>query len=203
MLHTALTFLKIGVCGDGTLCILPDISETDAFLTRVSDSLQNGLVAGRDKMGISHRVFDAVFLGRQPYPVAGTTSWAFSPTLGRRLYKHHVMRGDGNPYAWLHGVAKMEVRCFKHVPVLYEQAKRVCELLSGRKATPYKPEYEYGVLTRAVNLPEWDMNTILYLANGYGTTVDYILARVQDPFKATALPWILGDHDVFMVTDAC
>ena len=107
-------------------------------MARIVVELQEwfGLVAGPEKMGCSHREFHAVFLGHRPYPVGGTNNWAWGPTSGQRLFKHHVYRGDGNPYSWLHGVAQMVVRCYPHVPILFEQATRTCEILKKTKATP-------------------------------------------------------------------
>lgn len=207
VVRTFLTIAKIGVCGDDTLCILPALSNTKQFCAAVSNELQSGfgLLAGPKKMGCSTDVFDAVFLGQRPYPVSGTSLWAFGPTLGRRLFKHHVYRGDGDPYAWLNGVAKMEALCYRHVPILYEQAVRVTELLTGRKVTPYQPEHEYSMLSRTSALPQWDERTLVYLANGYDMSYDKFRALIQDPLKATRLPYILrgADYESIMVKDAC
>lgn len=199
--------IKFGICGDDTLCILPDLTDISGFYRRLSVELQEGfgLVAGANKMGCSTEIFDAVFLGQRPYPVAGTDLWAFGPTLGRRLFKHHVYKGEGDPYAWLHGVAKMERLCYRHVPILHEQAVRVCELLTGRKVTPWQPEHEYSLLSRQKELPLWDQRTLQYLAVGYRMTESAVLDLTLSPLRATRLPFIL-DGDAFesiMLTDAC
>ena len=126
-----LLIARIGLMGDDGLAILPLIVGVEDFLERVQKAvIAFGLVAGRDKMGVTHNIFDAVFLAQRPYPVSGTSLWAFGPTIGRRLFKHHVYHGDGDPYAWSNGVAQMECLCYKQVPILYEQATRVSKISS-------------------------------------------------------------------------
>lgn len=202
-----LSIMKFGICGDDTLCILPELTDVEGFYARLSKELQEGfgLVAGSNKMGCSTNIFDAVFLGQRPYPVSGTDLWAFGPTLGRRLFKHHVYKGIGNPYAWLHGVAKMERLCYRHVPVLYEQAVRTCELLTGRKVTPWQPDHEYSLLSRTAELPQWDERTLRYLAEGYKMDRDSMYRLTRAPERATRLPYILDgrDFESIMLTDAC
>jgi hypothetical protein len=80
-----------------------------------------------DPMARSHRLLDAVFLGRQPYLVSGSGHWG--QTIGRRAYKHHCcIHPHANPIAWLCGVAQAEASQLGFVPIIEALARRTVEM---------------------------------------------------------------------------
>ena len=143
-----------------------------------------------------------MFLGHQPYPVGGV--WYWGPTLARRLFKHHVMlQPTGDLRAWLHGVARMEMLCYPHVPVLYDQAQAVCRQLEGHKVTKYEDrdaQHKAQFSGRGFRFPHYDATTVAHVESMYCLPPGAIEDFVQ---KLPAIPAML-DHivlDAFMARD--
>jgi len=195
----------LAVVGDDSLCFCPTTrsdgnpwSETD--MRAVSDNIaKSGFIA---KLGWSHRVVDAIFLGNRPYKVAGR--WYWGPTLGRRLFKHHCcISPDANPIAWLHGVARMEATAFPFVPLLGAMAKRTCELLAGKKVAELPiPSYKLDWTKREVPAAP-DVSTYRACADAYTTDGFVMTERMLHQAEAEitavdSLPVYLG-HPAFSV----
>lgn len=192
---------RLGVVGDDGLSSLPDTTflgepvHSDAFRKRVEENFMAlGFIP---KAYTSDRWQDIVFLGNRLYKVGGRLYWG--PTLGRRLYKHHAcIHPLANGFAWLHGVADMERRCFNHVPVLRAMANRTCQLLAGTKRTKYKWGHEELSWEREAPTPAPDAATYHELAASYNTgghicTPRMIFELEQKIMAVNSLPIVLDD----------
>lgn len=192
MVRSFLEENKVSVCGDDTLAILNPIKWN---LDEISRNISRfGMKADSDKIQISQDPFNCVYLGCRPYPTS--KGWMFGPTLGRRLYKHHCMIKDGDPYAWLTGVAQMEVNCYAHVPVLYDMAENILKLRKGKRRTPYAHEaQQYTLGPRSEPAPHYSTSSevLQYLANGYEVTVSCIEELISTIKGNQRLPVILSD----------
>ena len=121
------------------------------------------------------------------------TMWRTS--LSRRLDKHQCMKGPGDPYAWFHGIATVEAKCFPHIPVFFEQATLVLESFKGGKVTRYKIGHEFSILTREDDVTKWDTVTLHYLGDGYGVHV-YHFHSLIDNVKGTTRSLRIVNHFV-------
>lgn len=191
---------QISIVGDDSLVLYQDDFTPQMKQEFTNNIARFGFEAGGDKCIVSKDPFDAVYLGQRPYPIAGSDLYAFGPTLGRRLYKHHYMLKPGDPYAWLTGVAVMEERCFPHVPVLWDMAKNVLELRKGMKRTPYADDAaQYKLLERLNALPRYDERTIEYLANGYKVGKAVIYQTLERVRSNKTLPVVWDDDFLSIV----
>lgn len=138
--RSTLTCCSVSIVGDDSLVWLPPLKQ-DGYTWSLNDAknlsdeiARFGFIA---KVGISHRVEDAVFLGNRPYRVDGRWYWA--PTIGRRLFKHHCRASvEGDPIAWLRGIALFEAQCYGFVPIIGEMARRVLTLTAGHAITTHR-----------------------------------------------------------------
>lgn len=151
--------LQLSVCGDDTLGRLPLMgpARSEEFRTLMKSNLRYfGFVA---KLDTSDRLEDCVYLGMRPYPT--TQGWFWGKTIGRASYKlgWATIKPGRDLFAHMQGIAHMHLLCSKHVPVLYDIAKRIVELRPGAKVTPvvrdpnkpwewtYQGSVEYDELT--------------------------------------------------------
>lgn len=180
MLHKTLTTVAVAVVGDDSLIALYEKTETGRFWPDLKGEVAAtlnafGFVA---EGGSSDWVGDAVFLGCRPYPTTEGLCWG--PTLGRRLYKHHVRLSlTGHAAGWLKGVARMEDTCFGFVPILGPMARNVLQLLAQHKETPYKEAWkgpDATLWSESPNKAKATQETYRWVARAYSTTVEEIQA---------------------------
>lgn len=198
-LEAVVGILHIAVVGDDCLAALPSRTLSgkawqENCATLQAHLSQFGFVA---KVGASNRIHDAVFLGCRPYMVAGR--WWWGPTLGRRLYKHHCcIHTSANPYAWLNGVAQMEMDHLGFVPLLGAMGRHARLLLKGKKSTPWRPDRYSGMDWSERQAPRMpDDSTYVECAAAYtnagGTlTVEDLLEAEQVIAGVRELPAIVS-----------
>lgn len=153
--------VDIAIVGDDSLVACKfDIS---SLRSAVLANLQRfGLVV---KAKVHHDLADVTFLGCMPYPVDGRYYWG--PTLGRRLFKAYWQReAVGNLPAWTHGVAQ-QMLLYRHVPILYDLAKRACQLLSKQKVNRTVADPDKLWQHRSEETPEYNIRTIQWLCRRY------------------------------------
>lgn len=144
------------------------------------------------------RLQDVVFLGNRPYWVEmpnGLMAWAWGPTLGRRMYKHHfVLDGNGDPFTWLQNVVQMEVQTCGHVPILGTLARRMRELLGAPRklkksqAARLEREQKYKMSTMSAGKPVKE--TFEVLAGVYGVSARSLLEIDIDMAHIPSVPYL-------------
>lgn len=208
-LHAASDCFRLAVVGDDSLAACPEATidglhwASNAARMRLSNCVAR--FGFKAKVGSSPRIVDAVFLGCRPYRAAG--DWWWGPTLGRRLYKHHVcLNTAANPIAWLNGVAEMEALCFGFVPIIGAMARRTKLLLAGRKRTDYKvdPGQVDWSTRRAPAQP--DDETFRKCAwaytNAHGVVTPEQLVAIEERIGLVQeLPVIMSGLEHFIVSD--
>jgi hypothetical protein len=157
------------------------------------------------KAVITHSVLDITFLGMMPYLANCRYTWG--PTIGRRSFKAY-WKVDPAPCdlaAWTRGVAQ-QLQLYCNVPVMYDLACKVDELLHGQKVTKAVTE-EYSVWTQ-VDSPRdhWDSQTLDWVAARYssaGLTVAQITEDLQTISQISRLPAVvhLWTLNAAVVTD--
>lgn len=193
----------VSIVGDDSLTLLSGdwrhkLPEIEAEIKRF------GFKPGESAM--TNDPFKAVYLGMRPYPCGN--GWCFGPTLGRRLYKHHFMLREGDPYAWLHGVAEMEWRVYQHIPIIADMAENVLRLMKGTKKTPYHEEDgQYKPSLRITTLPHYSQNPHImnYMAEGYGVSIAELRALSAKVLANSRLPVVWDDPVLhrFVIVDSC
>jgi hypothetical protein len=157
------------------------------------------------KANTSYSVLDITFLGMMPYLANRRYTWG--PTIGRRSYKAY-WKVDPAPCdlaAWTRGVAQ-QLKLYCNVPVMYDLACKIDELLQGQKVTKMVAD-EYSVWTQ-VDSPRdhWDSQTLDWVAARYsnvGLTVAQMTEDLQTIAKITRLPAVvhLWTFQAAVVTD--
>lgn len=190
----------VAVVGDDSLIAAPETTAAGRPWSTLIDALVGKLAefGFQAKIGFSYRIVDAVFLGCRPYRVGGR--WWFGPTIGRRMFKHHVMLGNTrDPIAWLHGVTKMEARTIGFVPLLGAMARRCNVLLRGKKRTEFKHgQHNKSLWAELEGAPlKPDRETYEYAALAYTTDVSTCSAMefIEEEAaigEVVALPHILS-----------
>lgn len=138
----------------------------------------------------SEDLCDVTFLGMMPYPVAGQLYWG--PTIGRRLYKAFWQREPvGNLAAWSKGVAQ-QLSMFANVPILYECADQVQNLLRGHKVTKVVADENRAWTNVDQVMPHWDITTVDWLCRRYhGLTPNMIDRDIRTIRRVKRLPAVL------------
>lgn len=187
-LYSAALRTDIAVVGDDSLVACN--FDVEALRPAIVSNLEAfGLVV---KANSSTNIEDVTFLGQMPYPVGGTYYWG--PTLGRRLYKAYWQCDPiGNLPAWTHGVAE-QMRLLRHVPILYESASRICELLRGHKVTRQGVDPNRVWAARTAPTPPYDRSTIQFLSYRYGVSISAILADALTISQVNRLPALVRLH---------
>lgn len=186
--------VHMAVVGDDSLVLLPDLP---CFRNKqaISDGIGRfGFDASGDKMVISTRPFDMVFLGMRPYPVGGC--WYFSKTIGRYVYKAGFVL-EPQKYdlgAWIAGCAVADGRILRCVPALHEIIERTLALRTADgRSMKVTQMVEHTPWKSPADTPPYDMGTIRYLADGYDVPVEMILQSIST-FKALPnLPFVTDD----------
>lgn len=135
--------IKMSVCGDDSIGVLPNKSEAfmQGFRERMAENiLQFGF---ETKLNTSTRVSDAVYLGMRPYPTKA--GWFWGKTIGRSTYKMgwaKLKNQSMDIMAHITGVADQHVLCSSHVPILSDLAKKIVSLRAGAKRTPVRLDPE-------------------------------------------------------------
>lgn len=182
--------VDIAVVGDDSLvgCKF-DVSTIAADIQRNIESF--GLSV---KAEFSHELADVTFLGMMPYPVAGSLRWG--PTIGRRLYKAFWQADPiGNLPAWTKGVAE-QLLLYANVPILYDLAKRVVELLPKTPSTKVAKDENRVWQNITHQNPLWDSMTVEWLCFRYrsrGVTPQMVyrdVQRIQGINRLPAMAWL-------------
>lgn len=135
LLDRAYRACHVGVAGDDSVTAVPrefsgNVVDMEVFSEYYAAAIK--ALGFKPKLEIVEDIRKIVFLGCRLYQCTsnGVTRRRWGPTLGRRLYKHHFCLDlVGNPFDWLATVSDMEVRCYSHVPILYDIAVRVRDLV--------------------------------------------------------------------------
>jgi hypothetical protein len=193
MLVVASQALNIAVVGDDSLVACH--FDVRPLMDTINKNIRSfGLVV---KAESSADLLDVTFLGMMPYPVAGEFYWG--PTLGRRLYKAFWQEKPvGNLPAWTRGVAT-QLLCFPHVPILYDMALKVDQLLEGMKRTQMAPDQHrvWAMRTDADGLPHYDESTLRGLSHRYrnkGLTPGMIARDIGTIQSIERLPALVRLH---------
>lgn len=189
-LSVAAGLVDIAVVGDDSLVACKfDVSNYTADIQRNIESFGLSVKAEH-----SHELADVTFLGMMPYPVAGTLCWG--PTIGRRLYKAFWQADPiGNLPAWTKGVAEQLLQ-YANVPILYDLAKRVVELLPRTPST--KVQRDENRVWQSINHqnPLWDRMTVDWLClrlRSKGVTPQMVyrdIERIQRIERLPAVVWL-------------
>lgn len=126
---------RLGVCGDDSLAKLPLVSAERQAQLRADISSNLAEFGFEAKICSSTEVMDVVFLGMRPYRTRSGLLWG--RTIGRAAYKMGwcIKAEERDVMAWVTGVADAVVHTCSHVPVLYDMARRICQLREGAKRT--------------------------------------------------------------------
>lgn len=130
--------ILLSVCGDDSLGRVPSMTETRRIQFERDVSANIAMFGFEAKLQTSYQLFDAVYLGNRPYPTR--KGWFWGKTIGRATYKNGftVVEPGNDLMAKITGIADMHMLCSVHVPVLYDLAKKICELRAGAKRTPVR-----------------------------------------------------------------
>jgi len=136
------------VLGDDTIALIPPL---DAYGEEIDTSR---IIAAVGAWGFTIpevvASFDPArcdFLACRPLRCEedGVLTYAWVPTLGRRLYKHHCMLKDGHAYAWLRGVVQAELLVYGWVPILGHLNGHANRILKSGPTTPYESTSYYDI----------------------------------------------------------
>lgn len=160
-LERARDLVDIAIVGDDSLVACKFL--VDPYMPAIRRAIESfGLIV---EANASTRLCDVTFLGMMPYPVAGRYYWG--PTIGRRLYKAFWQReAHGNLPAWTRGVAR-QLSLYRCVPILYDLASRVDELLAKHHATVFEVDENRVWAARTAATPLYDASTVQWLAMRY------------------------------------
>jgi DNA-directed RNA polymerase subunit RPC12/RpoP len=135
----------------------------------------------------STELMDVTYLAMFPLPVKGE-GWFWAPTIGRRLYKAFWKKEeDGNGPAWCRGVAQQLALC-RHVPILYEMAIQVDELLVGGKITREVVDEYRTWAARIEQTPHYDATTVNALCKRYSVTTAQVFEDIRRIKSIKSLP---------------
>lgn len=186
--HKASQLVDIAIVGDDSLvaCKFDCTPLVPAILRGIEGFGLNAEVHS------SHSLLDVTFLGMMPYLAGGRYTWG--PTIGRRMYKAFWQReAEGNLPAWTRGVAQQLKLC-RNVPVLYDLARKVDELLDGKPATPVPFDEDRTWANRTTAAPLYDHQTVEWLAARYadhGLTPALVMEDLQTIQRIERLPAVV------------
>lgn len=179
---------NIAIVGDDSLVACSfDVS---LYAAEIEDNIKSfGLMV---KSQFTYSLVDVTFLGMMPYFVAGSFIWG--PTIGRRIYKAFWQSfPSGNIGAWTRGVAQ-QLELYRNVPVLYDLAVRINQLLIGQKVTKFVGSEHAVWSERTTQTPKWDSSTLDWVAARYakgGLTVGQITEDLETIKKIERLPAVV------------
>lgn len=165
---TALSTVRLAVCGDDTLAFVPSQSDVAGFRSLLSANVASfGFTAEGDKLIISENPFDFVFLGMRPYPTRA--GWRFGKTLGRALYKFgwKLDPKDVDIAAWYAGECTQTITTQAHVPVLSDIARAFLKQHAGGKICSVSDWRECQNVAWGPSDP-YDETAVRYVEQGYG-----------------------------------
>lgn len=183
MLSSMRSTTRISVVGDDSLVGFD--FDIDPFAAAIERNIRRfGLSV---KAQHSTELMDVTYLAMFPLPVKGK-GWYWAPTIGRRLYKAFWKKEeDGNGPAWCRGVAQQLALC-RHVPILYELAIHVDELLVGGKITREVVDENRIWAARATQTPDYDETTVNALCKRYSVTTAQVFEDIRRIKSIKSLP---------------
>jgi len=185
--------IRIAVMGDDALTVAPRTRYDGQPWREEEYAAALAEFGFETKISTTSNAWCAVYLGCRPYPVEGGLAWG--PTLGRRLYKHHVMvwPSKQDPYAWLKGLCRAEAGLYSFVPFLAPIAERAMIVLKHHCETPYVPSDWKWVERRSERVRPADPEVVgEMLVKVYGITpamYDHFLSLLQ---RVETLPYHLN-----------
>ncbi len=185
--------IRLSICGDDSLALLPYLPcSPDLFCVTLSAHLAKfGFTAGADKMKVSMRPFDFVYLGMRPYFVDGR--WYFAKTIGRALWKFGWQfdpRGSGP--AWMAGNCKQVLATQRVVPLLSDLAEAYLKQHRG-PATQVR-EY-HKPWQRETATPDYTLKVLMDVADGYGVALEELKDCIRYIRSLDTFPCVM-DHPV-------
>jgi hypothetical protein len=119
----------IAVLGDDSITMGPRQDRYGAPLLVDAVEATIALAGFECKIAVRETFSELVYLGCRPWVTDIGPVWG--PTLGRRLYKHHVQRvPTKRPLQWLAGIVHFESKDYSHLPVLGPIALRTQRILT-------------------------------------------------------------------------
>lgn len=190
-LQKASTVCTISIMGDDSL-VGCDFDVKPLEKEIVARLQEFGLIV---KAESSRHLHDVTYLGMMPYFFKdGGVQWG--PTIGRRLYKQYWMRELTAPAAWVRGVAE-QASMWRNVPILYDLACRVQELLVGKSITRERKDEIRPWHYRESETKKWDAYTVHMLCMRYsGLTPEMIIEDLQTIRKIERLPAVVRLHSL-------
>lgn len=190
--QTAASWLSVAVCGDDSLVAIRR-PVPDDFRQRLSQNIaQFGFTAEAEKLVVTKRRFDHVFLGMRPYPDGET--WSFGKTIGRAFWKRgwKFDQLDSHLPAWLRGVSEAELMWNQHVPLYADQLTTHLRLLGPGPKRPVAVDLDkpwtYGSRTSP-----YSGAGVRYIADGYGLAVGQVYACIEKIRSVPCLPYVIDD----------
>lgn len=182
--------------GDDSVLIVPAAIDPAQFLPALTTNmLQQGFIY---KCAVATTVPEIVFLGMRPYWTVDGYRWG--PTLGRRLYKHHVARDlQGDPWEWCAQVCAMEIATCGHVPVISEMAHTAAGILRQRIGGP-KPLRRRDRERLEAAFARYDQNpatvhprAVEETARLYGAEPEDLNRLIREVCSVRHLPFMIDD----------
>jgi hypothetical protein len=173
---------KISIVGDDSLVgfdfdVAPFAQQIEKNIRRFGLSV---------KAQHSTELMDVTYLAMFPLPVGG--KWLWAPTIGRRLYKAFFKSDEsGNGAAWCRGVAQ-QLALNRHVPILYELAAKVDELLKGGKISREIVDENRIWAARTAATKDYDSTTVDALCKRYGVTHAQVFEDIRRINSIAGLP---------------
>lgn len=189
MLQGASSQVAITIVGDDSLAAC--YFDVRDYQAQIEQNIRRfGLIV---KAESSQDLCDVTYLGMMPYPVkSGMLQWG--PTIGRRLYKAYWQREpEGSLPAWTRGVAQ-QMALYKNVPILFELAEQVDDLLLTHKVTKQTTDRNRVWATRSGSTEPYDGRTIDWLCRRYrdvGLTPRMIQRDINIIRSITMLPAVV------------
>lgn len=188
--------VRLSVCGDDSLALVPFLPcDAEVVRMRLSGLLACfGFDAGADKMKISDKPFDMVYLAMRPHPSG--SKWYFAKTIGRALWKlgWRLDFESGDQEAWMAGNMLQVLHSQAIVPILSDVARSYMAYHGRRTVRKFEPDpnrpWEWGVQT-----PDYDMRVVSFLAEGYGVFQCEMLDCIKYVSQTIRFPCVL-DHPV-------
>jgi len=160
---------RISIVGDDS--IVACTFDVTLYQDAVVDNLRDlGLLV---KAESSRQIRDVTYLGCLPLPCEDGR-WRWAPTPGRRLFKAFWQcEPSGSPSAWANGVAQ-QLELGRHVPVIYDLALRIRELLMRTTTKPLERDENKPWTLRDTVTPLWGRKAVETLAYRYKLPVSFI-----------------------------
>lgn len=180
--------VQIAIVGDDSLVACS--MDVNQYVVQIEKNIASfGLMV---KSQTTYSLVDVTFLGMMPYMVGGSFYWG--PTIGRRVYKAFWQVDPcGNLGAWTRGVAQ-QLELYANVPVLYDLAHRINQLLVGQKVTKVQEDENRVWATIDTARPHWDAATLDWVVARYagaGLTVEQVREDLRTISRIDRLPAVV------------